>query len=90
MRQAHKVKWIDAGCEPQCPPNPNYPDGIDIVETKGANTCKVDLPYPAMRCGAYQVTCRACGRKISVTTAGRPDDPKSVTMQCGSRSQAAH
>ena len=90
MEQAHRVKWVDAGREPQCPPNPNYPNGIDVIETTGANTCKVDLPYPAKRCGAYQVKCRACGRRITVTTAGRADDPKSVTMQCAGQKRAAH
>ena len=88
MEQAHKVKWVDAGREPQCPPNPQYPDGIDIIESRGENTCKVALPYPALRCGAYQVTCRACGRRVTVTTAGRPDDPKSVTMQCAAQKSA--
>lgn len=90
MTESHKVKWIDGGREPQCQPNPNYPDGIDVIETTGPNTCKVDLPYPAMRCGAYEVKCRACGRKITVTTAGRPDDPRSVTMQCATSGKAAH
>lgn len=85
MKQAHKVRWIDAGREPQCAPNPQYPNGIDIIESRGENTCKVALPYPALRCGAYQVTCRACGRRVTVTTAGRPDDPKSVTMQCAAQ-----
>ena len=84
MEQAHEVRWVDAGRWPQCPPNPNYPTGIDVIETIGPDTCKVDLPYPAKRCGAYEVQCQACGRKMTVTTAGRPDDPRSLTMQCAS------
>jgi hypothetical protein len=90
VEQAHKVKWIDGHREPQCAPNPNYPDGIDIIETNGDNTCKVALPYPAMRCGRYDVKCRACGRRVSVTTAGRPDDPRSVRMQCAGQKQLSN
>lgn len=26
-----------------------------------ATTCTVDLPYPARRCGRYEVRCKACG-----------------------------
>lgn len=90
MEQAHKVRWIDGGREPQCAPNPQFPDGIDIVETSGPNTCKVELPYPAMRCGAYQVTCRVCGRRVTVTTAGRADDPRSLQMQCAGENRTAN
>ncbi len=86
MEQAHKVKWVDAGREPKCPPNPAYPKGIDIDEARGAPTsCSVALPYPAKRIGHYKVTCRSCGRTVVVTTAGRPDDPRSLKMACADR-----
>ena len=29
------VKWIDRGREPQCPPNPAHPKGIDIDQSRG-------------------------------------------------------
>jgi hypothetical protein len=77
------VTWADAGREPQCAPNPDYPDGIDLDASEGATqTCTVVLPYPAKRCGQYIVTCRLCGYVVMVTTAGRPDDPKSLKMPC--------
>ena len=83
MEQAHRVKWIDAKREPQCPPNPSYPDGIDIDASAGATpSCTVALPYPAKRCGRYEVRCKACGYVAVVTTAGRTDDPKSIRLPC--------
>lgn len=50
---------------------------IDVPES-----CRVALPYPAKRCGAYVVTCRICGTRTGVTTAGRADDPRSLTVSC--------
>lgn len=77
------VEWVDHGREPQCPPNPQYPNGIDADVSKGAvKTCHTDLPYPAKRCGHYVVRCGACGMSVALTTAGRPDDPRSVTIAC--------
>lgn len=79
----HKVKWLDSGREPQVAPNPSYPDGIDIDICKGGEGgCKIALPYPARRCGAYHVECKLCGATATVTTAGRKDDPRSLTMPC--------
>ncbi len=83
MEQAIEVNWIDRGREPQCPPDPAYPKGIDLDCSGGARvTCKTDLPYPAKRCGYFVVGCATCGQKIIITTAGRPDDPRSVKMAC--------
>jgi hypothetical protein len=77
------VEWIDSGREPKCAPNPRYPEGIDVdFSDRAEKTCKVELPYPAKRCGFYRVVCQACGLEIVVTTAGRPDDPRSVMMPC--------
>lgn len=78
----HNVHWIDSGREPQCPPNPAYPDGVDLDPIPGQIGCKVDLPYPAKRCGIYTVTCDVCGVRVQITTAGRADDPRSVRMPC--------
>lgn len=78
-----KIKWHDAGREPQCAPNPAYPNGMDVDVSDGATlTCLADLPYPAKRCGTYTVECEKCGLRIAVTTAGRPDDPRSVKIAC--------
>ena len=36
-----QIEWVDHGREPKCPPNPNYPDGIDIDVSHGAAaTCE--------------------------------------------------
>lgn len=83
----HTVEWIDRGREPQCPSNPDYPNGkplrlTDIVKAK-VKHCKVDLPYPAKRCGIYTVRCDRCGLSVGVTTAGRADDPIYVELACG-------
>ena len=79
-----KVTWHDAGREPKCAPDPAYPNGIDIdLSGRGALvTCKRDLPYPAKRCGQFFVYCETCGQNVVITTAGRPDDPRSVKLAC--------
>lgn len=77
------VVWIDHHREPQCAPNPEYPDGIDVTAPEGiAPVCTVALPYPAKRCGMYVVKCKMCGCRVIITTAGRPDDPRSVQIPC--------
>ena len=76
--------WIDGGREPQMPPDPAYPDGVDIDLAAGAaRSCRTALTYPARRIGFYLVECKTCGFRAGVTTAGRPDDPRSVTLPCG-------
>ena len=77
------IEWIDAGKEPSCAPDPRFPDGIDL-NVAGASTmhCTTALPYPARRIGVYLVVCRRCGKRAMITTAGRPDDPRSVRIAC--------
>ena len=83
MEQALKVEWIDKGREPKCAPDPEYPNGKDLDVSFGAErTCSTELPCPAKRCGLYIVRCEVCGYSVSITTAGRPDDPRSVKMAC--------
>lgn len=78
-----KVEWHDAGREPQCAPDPAYPHGKDIHLADGIEQkCIAQLPYPAKRCGYYTVECERCGISIAVTTAGRPDDPRSIELPC--------
>lgn len=75
--------WIDHKREPRSAPDPRYLDGIDVNIAAGADkTCFIDLPYPARRCGLYVVTCTVCGLKTAVTTAGRRDDPRTLTVAC--------
>lgn len=78
------VEWLDKGREPQCQPNPNFPNGRHVdLSHDGDRVCFTDLSYPAKRCGLYVVECRTCGLRIGVTTAGRPDDPRSIKFACG-------
>src|SRR6516162_3254982 len=76
------VTWIDGHREPQCAPNPAYPDGVVIHAPEGVRACAVNLPYPAKRCGFYRVHCTMCGTVVLITTAGRPDDPRQVEIPC--------
>jgi hypothetical protein len=77
------VFWQDFEREPQCPPDPNYPNGVDLkFPARHTLTCTVTLPYPAKRCGAYMVECKRCGSRVGITTAGRRDDPKSAQIPC--------
>jgi len=83
MTNRHFVQWIDSGVEPRSPPDPRYPDGVNVDMSRGrSQTCVVVLRYPARRCGRYEIVCNTCGLTAVVTTAGRPDDPRSVTLAC--------
>lgn len=84
MKSQFELTWVDSGHEPQCPPNPDYPDGIDVDLASPHQGCKVDLPYPARRCGFHKIVCKLCGGAYLVTTAGRPDDPRSALVPCAS------
>lgn len=78
-----RIGWLDGKREPQCQPNPAYPTGVDCDLSLGAETtCSTMLPYPAPRCGVFIVECKTCGLRVGVTTAGRPDDPRSVKVAC--------
>lgn len=77
-----RVTWFDHGREPQCLPDPAFPDGIDIDLSGGKKSCEADLPYPAKRCGMFLIVCEVCGRSAGITTAGRPDDPRHVKLAC--------
>jgi hypothetical protein len=82
MSRQFKIKWHDSGREPQCEPDPDYPSGKDVDGSFGLPSCETPLPYPARRCGHYVVRCRLCGYSVAITTAGRPDDPRSLRMPC--------
>lgn len=83
MREQFYIEWIDHGREPRVAPDPHYPDGIDLDMANGKTpSCSVALPYPAARCGLYVVKCRFCFIRVACTTAGRPDDPRSIRIAC--------
>lgn len=78
-----KIVFLDSGREPQCAPDPAFPNGRELDISKGAaKTCVATLPYPAPRCGVMMVKCERCGYSAAVTVAGRPDDPRNVTLPC--------
>jgi hypothetical protein len=79
MSNKFTIDWSDSGQEPECAP---YPQGIDVDMSNGRMACHVPLPYPARRIGYYLVQCHACRGQFAVTTAGRPDDPRSVRVPC--------
>ena len=80
----HLVEFRRSGRgKAQCPPDPNYPHGIDMDISMGSpKTCSVKLPYPAPECGFWLVACQVCPMSVAVTAAGRPDDPKTLKMAC--------
>jgi hypothetical protein len=83
MSDQFDISWLDRMREPQCPPDPDFPSGKSVDASLGMTpTCTTALPYPAPRCGIYVVECKICERKIGVTTAGRSDDPRSITVAC--------
>jgi hypothetical protein len=89
MLNDFNIKWVDMKREPQCPPNPNYPNGKHISAPFARKTCRAILPYPAKRCGFYVVECQGCGVKVAITTAGRPDDPTSIDIPCKLRERGS-
>lgn len=77
-----KVTWIDRGYEPENAADPAYPFGRDLDASGGRPSCRTSLPYPAKRCGYYVAECQTCGYRAIATTAGRHDDPVSITVAC--------
>ena len=78
-----RVTFLDRDRDPTEPPDPRYPDGIDLDMSDGARrACLVKLPHPAPRCGLWAVECTSCGFTAIVTCAGRRDDPKTLKMKC--------
>jgi hypothetical protein len=64
-----------------------YPNGRDIEIPRGSipgsnARCCNNLPYPAPRCGIYEIKCNDCGVKVALTVAGRVDDPRTITIPC--------
>jgi hypothetical protein len=78
----HEIRWIGRGRKAEHPSDPKYPLGKDVDATGPGAKCKVSLPYPARGVGMYFVKCHECGLTAIVTAAGRPDDPRSITLNC--------
>lgn len=81
----HDVTWDDGGRPPISPPDPRYPEGIDIDYTHpGEKTCKIAIPYPTghVNIGRWLIFCHECGLAAIITAASRPDDPRSIVLPC--------
>jgi hypothetical protein len=77
-----KFTFLDAGREPQCVPDPRYPNGIDLDLSSGKPGCCFNTPYPAPRCGTMVAECETCGIRVTFTVAGRIDDPRTLKLAC--------
>jgi hypothetical protein len=77
------IEWRDSGREPQCAPDPKFPDGMDSDTSEGRLSCWGEVPYPAKRCGAYIVRCLRCGCSVAFTTAGRAGHGRCDLLQVG-------
>lgn len=81
-----KVHFLSGKRQAKCPSNPAYPHGIDVDLSNGATVaCLGNLPYPAECCGFHMVRCSKCGANAAISTAGRPDDPRTVKLACKER-----
>jgi hypothetical protein len=88
---ALKITFVDSGRYPKCPPDPKFPDGIDVDLAFGAApTCTVAVPYPSPRCGYLKIECERCGLAVAVTVAGRADDVRQVTVACHRPKETVH
>ena len=91
INEAGAVVFVDSGREPQCPPDPEFPNGMSLdLSNDKRPACGFEIPYPAPRCGMMLVTCPECGKKAGFTVAGRPDDVKFVVLPCKSKLQSTH
>jgi len=80
-----EIRWVRRGGPPQQPPDPRYPDGVDVdISLGAARSCSTPLPYPVDRneVGTWLVECQVCGLRVGITAASRPDDPRSVKIAC--------
>jgi hypothetical protein len=80
------VRFIDTGIRSTQKADSRYPDGkaliLLLVGCDVQKTCTRNLPYPAPRCGSYEVECAVCGFRALFPVTGRPDDPNMITMPC--------
>lgn len=83
------IEWMPraGGGKPQVAPDPRWPNGKELkAYHEELPSCCGELPYvlwPERGLGILLIKCRRCGLNTSVTTAGRPDDPISLTQNCG-------
>jgi hypothetical protein len=80
-----EIEFVSQGKKATQPPNPEYPNGLVITDPTlkpGGLKCQVHLEYPAPCVGTWVVKCNRCGKRVACTAAGRPDDPRVMTIAC--------
>lgn len=88
MEANFDISFVKSGRgKAQCAPDPNYPEGVNAtaITALGRPSCTIMFPYPAPECGHFVARCRRCSFSVAVTAAGRPDDPRSLTVTCARR-----
>lgn len=89
MAEQFEINFVRSGRgKARCAPDARYPDGVTIDLAGPAPGCRVLLPYPAPECGYFRVECRTCGMGVYITAAGRPDDPRIVSVPCLAKAAA--
>lgn len=84
MRGRLKAAFHDTGRKAKNPPQPGFPDGLHIDAAVNAKRkCSIELDYPSIGIGTWEVRCTVCGVSVGLTAAGRADDPRRVTLPCG-------
>jgi hypothetical protein len=76
------AKFIGNGRQPQCAPDPAYPDGKPVDASMGRASCAIELEHPAKECGFWVISCSLCGVRLAVTAAARADDPSLIRLPC--------
>jgi hypothetical protein len=77
------VDWVDLHRSSDAPADPAFPAGSPIdVALDALRACRIELPWPAERCGIWLVTCQKCGLYIRLKTTGKADDPNSLRVAC--------
>lgn len=65
------VDWVDQHRSSTSPADPTYPNGVAIdVALDAPKACRVQLSYPAERCGLYVITCRVCALQCQGSLSG--------------------
>jgi hypothetical protein len=83
MNSNLSITFLTTGRMPEFAPDPAFPEGRTIDGRQGGEpSCSVSLPYPAPCCGFMQVTCETCKQRLTISVAGRIDDPHTVRLPC--------
>lgn len=80
-----RAAFLGAGRLAASPPDPAFPEGVDVDLSAGAKSCAMALTHPTPQVGKWAINCESCGAVVVVTAAGRPDDPASVRIACKAR-----